>query len=466
MSTLSTENRVVLMALYCLVLIFGIAGNLCLLCTLIFSKTNRKRIQNLYLLALSIADTLFCSIFSPYMLTSYVDPKITVQYEISCKIMTFLNYTLAAIGLVAITALSLDRYFAIRFPFLYQRYINVRLISCINLGVYIYPIACSCPLLSAKEYTECDGELGNPTGINWRKLPIAYFFLMTVLLFIVPGVILIFTNIYVFVIARKQYLKCGKNQSVKMDQVSSGTSIDISDDRDQALNVSHKNSLQVNDIQEKISFENEGFRQDICPYDNYSIDTAQHPKCGSEMKSSNKSRTNVVKNTETCKIASNNNIPVEETRHQYESTEFAEFEFKLAEDKDMVLTENTGLNQTRETGVKHHSNVADIDKHCSRDFMIHNEMKSKRSKKQRRQQKLSQDWKIAIMTVALVIGFFVTWLPFAASRTAALINRRDATSSIDYYAAAFTTLNSVINPYLIFATRKDLRRFIYFSRQR
>ena len=82
--------------------------------------------------------------------------------------------------------------------------------------------------------------------------------------------------------------------------------------------------------------------------------------------------------------------------------------------------------------------------------MIQKEKEPEGSIKQLQQQKIPKDWKIAIMTIALVIGVFITWLPFAVSRTVALINRKDPSSDVDYYAAALTTGNSVINSYLVF----------------
>ena len=80
--------------------------------------------------------------------------------------------------------------------------------------------------------------------------------------------------------------------------------------------------------------------------------------------------------------------------------------------------------------------------------------------KQLKKQKVHQDWKLAIMTVALVIGFFITWLPFIISRLGAVFSNSDPSYDVDYHAAALTTVNSVINRYLVLGTGKDIRRFI------
>ena len=122
MVTLSTENRVILIMLYSLIMIFGVSGNSRVLYSLIVSKTNRKSIQNFYILALPFANNLYCLIYPAYVLPSLIGPRMRIEDVVFCRFMTFLSYTLAAAGLMAITALSLDRFIAIKYSFLHCRY--------------------------------------------------------------------------------------------------------------------------------------------------------------------------------------------------------------------------------------------------------------------------------------------------------------------------------------------------------
>ena len=171
------------MTLYYLIIIFGISGNLYVIYSLVSAKAIQKRSQNSYLLSLAMADFLFCSVYSPYILSSLIDPQTTTKYETSCKIMPFLNYYLSVVGIIAITALSLDRYFAIRYPFRYQRHANTRVIYLVNLFIYLYPLACFCPLIVAKEWVKCYRKPGDPSGMNWRMLPLTYICLLAFLAF-------------------------------------------------------------------------------------------------------------------------------------------------------------------------------------------------------------------------------------------------------------------------------------------
>ena len=99
----------------------------------------------------------------------------------------------------------------------------------VDMFVCIYRLACFCPLLVKEDWAECVGELGDSSGINWKRLLLTYAFLLALLVIIVPAMILIFINIHVFIIARYQYLKCikaqhGKAKVFRFQQCQNGSS--------------------------------------------------------------------------------------------------------------------------------------------------------------------------------------------------------------------------------------------------
>ena len=449
MAFLSEESRVTLMIMYSLIIVFGMSGNSCVLFALISSKENRKKIQNVYLLSLSIADILFCLVFSPYTLLSLIDPKLTVQLEAFCKIKTFLTYTLSIAGLTAITALSLDRYFAIRYPFAYQEKVNTRMIFLFNLLVYLYPVALFLPLLVGKEWTKCFAVAGVPHGINWRGIPMAYVYFIGLLVIIVPGVILIFTNIYVFIVARKQYLKSQKHdnqglnfQTVGLNKVLRIHSIRKDSCPNQASNVSHKNrsdKCKTNKFKHQPSFEKVPFSQS-----NETVDTPQQSPCAL-------SRKPFLENTTD---GTDTDLRVKCCKKLSETADF-----KATDYEDKYDYENKDHSIGSNAAIVDHTNAKSVDVKNQTFREVRNE-DVERLENQLKQQKVQHDWKVAIMTIALVIGFFITWLPFIVSRFTAFFNNGDPSSDIDYYAAAFTTVNSVINPYLVLATRQDVRQVV------
>ena len=184
-----------------------------------------------------------------------------------------------------------------------------------------------------------------------------------------------------------------------------------------------------------------------------SIGIAQRFSSSSQLESKNEFR---MDDSQSIRVWNENATYGKGTRFPNESFDPAEFKTTASEDK--FCLENIDHISAAETGTAYHtaaSRSTHTEGQSSGDIK-----KAKDFKKQLKQQKMLQNWKMAVMTVALVIGVFVTWLPFMISRLGALFNKGDPSSDIDYYTAVFTMVNSVINSYLVLATRKDIWKVV------
>ena len=360
MSRLSDESKTILEICYVLIIVSGLGGNFCVVISILSSRKNRIKIQNIFLLSLSLSDLLFCATFPPYILSSLIDSTLHLKNNTVCKGMVFMNYSLALIGLFAITALSLDRYVAIKYPFFYQRYINKFGIYCINVIVWMEPVIFTFPLLAKKNWAIYIGEPGIPSGVIFSSVPPAYSISIAIMCLLLPGMILIVTNIYVFRIAKKQNAKIHNIHGKCREHHNLGSEDGIAENR---------HSLH-------------GY-----------METSSNRKC--------------------LNLSGN----VLKSRSSYES-----------------LPSVGSVSVTK----------------------VHN-----RARLARRTEHRQRDWKSAVMTLALVIGFFITWLPFVVSRGIATFTRTRLSFSLEVYTATFTSVNSVSNPYLILATRKDLRNALH-----
>ena len=382
-------------------------------------KENRKKIPNFYVLALSIADLLYCSIYPPYILSSLVDPKWTVKFQVSCRIMTFLSYTLFTAGLMVITTLSLDRFYAIRYPLSYRRYKNAYIASSVNLFVYIYAAVCFCPLLVKKEWVRCLGILGTPSGVMWRIVPLAYIASVVLLVYITPGVLLISTNIYVFIYCRKRNLtfhkypkqraKPPRLRTFKSNMIPCWCSTKMNDGLNQASKASRKlpDESKIKKFKHTLSYKNGGYSQNTGSVITYHKDSA-------------------------------NSSAFKGTKSE------GNFSFENLDDK-------------QDASRKYHSRSTNFGKRPSNGY----NMRKNISRSEKQQGLQPKELKLATMTIALVMNFFITWLPFAISRFVRLFGTGYSTSEMDCYAAALTTVNSVINPYIVLATRKDVRQVLF-----
>ena len=72
---------------------------------------------------------------------------------------------------------------------------------------------------------------------------------------------------------------------------------------------------------------------------------------------------------------------------------------------------------------------------------------------------------MAMMTVALVISFFITFLPYTCCRLVSVFAEMTLSPTVFLYTTAWTTFNSVINPYIVLATRDEIREFVLRRRQ-
>ena len=428
METLSVENRVILTILYCFVMIFGISGNLRVIYSLVAPQANRRNISNSYLLALSITDFLYCLMYPSYIIPSLIDNKMNIQDEILCKIITFVSYTLATAGAMVITALSLDRYLAMKYPFIYRWKREARVASLANLLAYTCPLACFCPLLVAEEWVVCYEAFGEPIGANWEKIPVTYVVLLGVILFVIPGIILAITNVSVFTYTKKRYLYFQKHsQQIKNIARSRSKTVKLNQVSDAYFTHLHHEANRVSEPSSK--------------------------NTGNEL------RTKHLEQTSFCEDVTNDRRaivteginPDDSTNHE---------KLKMVQLKNKTSFQNIDCHRDANSAITaitaNPHKLIDIEKLSSGDNRIH-QRSSETSEKQLKQRRMQKDWKIAMMTVALVIAFVITWLPFLVCRLVSVFSKNSLASPVRLYTAALTTANSVINPYLVLATRNDIR---------
>ena len=207
---LSLISRVFLSTVCIVVFFLGSFLNIALFVILICSKEHRKRVSSLYLLSLLSMQILACFSEAPYYFFSLVlklpsPPQ--EQYRAACRVSMFATYTIAALKLLALTIMSLDRYLAIVFPFVYERFVSIsRVIICIGLN-WVISLLCFSPLLIMKSWTTYEGTFGYACGIDFHKTSGVYIVLIGVFLVATPLCLMLLANTKVYMTARRQNLR-------------------------------------------------------------------------------------------------------------------------------------------------------------------------------------------------------------------------------------------------------------------
>ena len=58
---------------------------------------------------------------------------------------------------------------------------------------------------------------------------------------------------------------------------------------------------------------------------------------------------------------------------------------------------------------------------------------------------MQKEWRMVMMTVALVGAFFITFLPFAVSHSISVFGEISLPPAVDLYTTALTTFSSVVS---------------------
>ncbi|XP_065069650.1 uncharacterized protein LOC135694726 [Rhopilema esculentum] len=199
--------------LYAVIFALGIVLNISILTVVLSSRLNRSKISNLYLIQFLIIDVISCIINSSYHLTTLLvhlpppDSRTRAAYANACRVTIFLVYALSVAKILSLTLLSFERFIAVHYPLHYSKYANRKLLLFLTVYIVLQAVCTLLPSTLKPGWIVYFGEVGGACGINWGAT-VAYYAIPVILLdFVIPAVVLVVTNVSVFVIARRQRIR-------------------------------------------------------------------------------------------------------------------------------------------------------------------------------------------------------------------------------------------------------------------
>lgn len=371
--------------------ILGVIGNLSIIAVITMSRVYRKRFSGLFLVNLAFADFMVCVTAIPYYVTSLVmkqhipedrDPYLSGYNEI-CKLPMFFNYFTAALRILSLTAMSVDRYIAINHPYFYTRHCTYEVSKRWGFTAVFYVFFQSLVSMLPPMWQEnlvkivFFGSNGRLCGILWSEGNMAFAVVIILLNIILPAVCIVFTNCKVFWLARKQ---------VERERIKTQRS---------------GRSFALKKVRKRLRSENE---------------QKQIRKEGNPKLQGNNERQKGINDDDPSKI----------TMEKSEGY------------KDMPTLENQ---ITRRQSDKNEANTGG---------------QSRRN----RETRTSSDWEIALSTLALVVFYFISYLPFMVTRLMTFSSENGLGIEVVAYTTLLTTLDSAINPLIVLKTRKEFRRIL------
>ena len=416
-------ERIFSAVFFCSLGTFGVVANTISLVVLYKVKDYRKMSSTYYLCSILVANILACLYEIPYYTFSVVYDLPSPdgdKHKAACRASVFLTYATSTVKIYLLTALSVDRYIALSFPFFYnEKCTNTKAILA-NAVAWILPIMFIIPLSAIDGLAIYMGAVGTACGINWSTVNKAFFMTEMTFCFVLPCVITVFTNIKVFIIAKRQKRSIS-NHSTRPDN---------------GYDVTCRELTTVYGI----GVEKQTDVSQACP-----------DRSSTRSEKFHKKDETVARESLSEKIKERVSIQAKGTG----------VEDTLYRDTEGILkTKSSSSNISRkvcrvkeEYKPDHHSQGVNFDKKVPK----RNEI----SMLKRGSHILRViEWNIVLSTLMLVAAFFITWAPFAISRVyesfQGLLGER-----VILYTTAPTLLDIIHNPIIIVGTRGRLRRKIY-----
>ena len=482
-----------------LIVIIAPIGNACLLYAILSKKKHREVVSNTYLVTLAITDLLASIIIASYNLLSLNLPEYSAslaeKYSEPCKAGIFFVYAIGINRILALTLMSLDRYFAILHPFLYQRFINHRRAVAMNLFIAAQSCVTNLPMSLIPGWANYDGKPGAPCGFLWDgKLP--YLVPYAVLNFCIPLTVLVFSNIKVFVVARKQRRQillmqrreqCSKKEEAPVipSPVTNFPTTAVESPEENTVdlpqnscyldaNNKHK-PLYVPHAESKFASKNpeEVFETACSGNSSFPIARSQNMENLHDLMEEGDIREDsfqLANETELRKLGAASEIKLR-TSLSFKKQSLSS---GSVENADLRRFANTStvcpsaapttchLKEIKESKIE--NNATDFctyhDKDITKNFCNFQENVSEKTGKTQKMMVHAQDIVITFSTIVIVILFFTSWLPFAISRVIFVVDRRLFSWHTVVWTAALTLVNSAGNPLLVLGTRRDLRKTI------
>ena len=438
MNHLGTLDTNIIAVLYALFGIIGLLGNVSVVIIICTSRTYRRSFSSLFLVNLAIADSLVCLTATPYYVVSHAmkvqihddhDP-FTSEHNSICKLPMFLNFFTASLRALSLTVMSSDRYIAINHPYFYAHHcafevgrtrgIFVMIYVWLQSFVTIIPPLADGSLVVVVFY----GSNGRLCGIVWSRSNFVFYAIIMAMNFLLPAIIILFTNCKVFWLARNHVVR----EKIKKRHVGKSYGI-----------TSLAPSIHSFDkIRRRILKR--------CARVSIQVITSKEEKSPITSRRTNNSAATTTTATSNLRISRTDNS---EQR-------------KLSGPAKMLDPEWSSINSTpnapntpMKSIFRRENNIT-----SSNDIEKSRPSSTRKTDQNKASGRTSSEWEVALSTLALVIFYFISYLPFLITRLVEANSKGTISIELVGYTTLLTTVGSSINPLIVFKTRKEYKRIL------
>ena len=475
---LKSSSVVILAIYYVFLLVAGLFLNVLLLKVILSSRTNRRKISNLYLAVFLSVSVVACLVIATYHLVCLLvdlpdaDPTFG-HYANSCKAARFFVYTLSVLKVLALLILSFDRFWALSSPYHYSRYSRKSIVVYSFCFVVFQAVLTILPTTLIPGVITYQKVVGLACRVKWSAAPLPYVILVVTLDFILPALLLIFTNVVVFFLARNQRRKIEGLQRRKKDEnkcnglglaktlVRTVELMEVERERD----VPHSVNSVCSSQRTSLSLASQSYLSSL-PLDSKMVEMNEVSRSDSEKRSEKPDVKPDVNHADDLQENGTSDV----LEHEVETI----IRLELQEENENTSEEIIPVNSYRPSGISKqcHSQSDFSAVSNARSTGDQDEFSNLTREKQLKILSLpnsqvsggdqdldSSKWNIVFSTLLLVMLFLLTWLPFIISH---LIETLSASHVLSNQTVRITTaLNNadvVINPLIILFSRGNFRK--------
>ena len=470
--------------IYSSIFVVGTSGNLIVLISILFRREARKQQSNIFLASLSLTDLLTSTICGPYYLRSlYVTEFISKEGTKSwlCSTMMVTMYLLAIESILSLGLISLDRFFAIRKPFWYQR--NVTQKSCLAVVCFswIYGTIIVTPPVFKSGWIIYENFPGSPCGFQWQKANKVYLALSFAISFVLPAIAICITNALVFKTAQEQNRKIKVHVRIKRkshnvlgpNRVSSNA---IRTAKVIATDASIYNKFERVFLDDTAALHtNRNFEQTL------PCNLLLRPSSVSCMGTTEINSTSRSKGHSGARTHSLNDIAelqIDGKVMSKLSSLARHLDHIEARGKHLLLenvlqtslmreVDSTKYNIpsiTQPLNQLYHDSESNLEvlsrkpKGKAEDSKMKPAMKCMNKATNNRKVKISpkKEMKLVLATISISVAFFISWIPFVIPRFLQSVGVNNVSGRALNYGTIFAMMSSAWNPYIIVLTRKEI----------
>eukprot|EP00112_Aurelia_sp_Birch-Aquarium-sp1_P010203 Seg219.4 transcript_id=Seg219.4/GoldUCD/mRNA.D3Y31 product="Pyrokinin-1 receptor" protein_id=Seg219.4/GoldUCD/D3Y31 len=509
---LSIATRVTFITCYSFVFLLGLTMNLCTMIVIATSRHFRKSLSNILIWNLAVADFLICTIPAPYYIAGLAinqpespGPK---PLEIVCKGLILTTYTLGFTRILLLTAISMERYVAILHPYLYQKHLSALspLQTIVICGyAWLQAFLTASPAVYMKGFVKYKGIVGKLCEFSWEDTNLSFIVPVFLINFAIPVTVIIYTNSRVYSTAKNQRKRIAATSRVCLQ-----TDIEDENYTKTSLGKNYRNrkfGSSISRIGSSIpSFfkRPQDFQQGNCRFSvdlvssNYPADRGLYDRKFSPVDANDRLKLDSM------------NGPIREAKH----CERRSLSLPSSPKQGLVAYESNSCDENAVQGDchedGHNGNKSDITteqqngpvlvfrppaiEHTGPDAnngddglplaesrldctserngrkTSHlpqlpasdnsNETRKRSSQNSRKKQPRlirNNDYVVFFSTLSVVILFMLTWLPYIIT-TILILVVGGIPVEVDMFAAAFTVVDSVVTPFIVFGTRREFRK--------